>query len=208
VEDLLYLASQPLVIPVLAWILALLVSSAAVQILVNVVLLLLLLHLGHPLQHLLVLLLILVIGLELMPLGVSGTLPSSLLLLLSMHFSQLREKLRFLIATPGPIIIIILIVNVQLGSTSLILILQESVLAVVLSVSEARLILAVRSSPSVGLGSAYDTFRLPDCFEVAYAEGGRGCTAIVALLSILAPRGLRYKTLLPIVWHYEGSVLY
>jgi len=108
-----------------------------------------------------------------MPLGVSGTLTRSLRLLLSMHFSQLREKLRFLVATPGPIIIIILIVNVQLGSTSLILILQESVLAVVLGVSEARLILPIRGTPSVSLGSADDTFRLPDCFEIAYAEGGR-----------------------------------
>ena len=108
-----------------------------------------------------------------MPLGVSGTLTRSLRLLLSMHFSKLREKLRFLVTTPGPIFIIILIVNVQLGSTSLILILHESVLAVVLGVSEARLIVSVGGTPSVSLGCADDTFRLPDCFEVAYAEGGR-----------------------------------
>jgi hypothetical protein len=186
VEDFLYRTSQPLVISVLAWILALLVSSAAVQILVHAVHLLLL-HLGHPFEDLLVLLLILVIRLELMPFGVSGTLTRSLLLLLSMHFSHLREKLRFLIATPGPIIIIILIVSIQLGGTSLILILQESVMAVVLGFSEARLNFPVRGSAFVSLGCADDTFRLPDCFEVAYAEEGRGCTVIVALLSILAP---------------------
>ena len=58
----------------------------------------------------------------------------SLLLLLSMHFPQLREKLRFFVATPGRIIIIILIVNVQLGSTTLILIMHEFILTVVLCV--------------------------------------------------------------------------
>lgn len=59
-EDLLDLTRQPLVIPVLTWILALLVSSSAVQILVHMVLLLLL-HLGHPFMDLIVLLFILVI---------------------------------------------------------------------------------------------------------------------------------------------------
>lgn len=132
-EDLLNLTSQPLVIPVLAWILALLVSSSAVQILVYMVLLLLL-HLGHPFQDLIVLLFLLVIRLELMPLGIPRTLIPSLLLLLSMHFPKLIEKLRFFVATPGPIIIIILIVNVQLGSTTLILTMHEFILTVILGI--------------------------------------------------------------------------
>ena len=51
-----------------------------------------------------------------------------------MHFPQLREKLRFFVAIPGPIIIIILIVNIQLGSMTFILTLQEFILTVVLGV--------------------------------------------------------------------------
>lgn len=156
-EDLLNLTSQSLVIPILAWILALLVSSSAVQILINMVLLLLL-HLGHPFKDLIVLFFFLVIRLELMPLGMPRTLIPCFLLLLSMHFPQFREKLRFFVATPGPIIIIILIVNVQLGSTTLILILQESILTVVLCVLESWLILPISGRPSVGQWCANSTF--------------------------------------------------
>lgn len=156
-EDLLNLTSQPLVVPVLAWILALLVSSSAVQILVHMILLLLL-HLGHPFKDLIVLLFFLVIRLELMPLRMPRTLIPGFLLLLSMHFPKLREKLRFFVAIPGPIIIIILIVNVQLGSTTLILIMQESILTVVLCVLESWLILTVSGSPSVGHWCANSTF--------------------------------------------------
>ncbi len=156
-EDFLNLTRQPLAIPALAWILALLVSSAAIQVLVHTVLLLIL-HLGHPFMYLIVLLFFLVIRLELMPLGLTGTLIRGLLLLLPMHFSQLREKLRFLISNPSPIIIIILIVNVQLGSTSLVLTLHKFVLTVVLSVSEAWLILPVGGIPSVGQWCASGTF--------------------------------------------------
>ena len=91
VEDLLDLVYDAFVGSMLTRVLAFLISSATIQVFVNLVSLLVL-YFRHSFLYL-IFLLIFILRLELMPAVVRLALHSSFLFLLTMHLSQLREEL-------------------------------------------------------------------------------------------------------------------
>lgn len=91
------------------------------------------------------------------------------ILLLTMHFSQLREQFRLLVAVTclTSIIMIILILKIQLWST-LIMALHYTVLTMILCTFKTRLILL--AVWIVRVRQSHHTFRFSQCFEVTDAE--------------------------------------
>ena len=189
--------------------------STAIQVIFDAVLLLLA-HFGHSLQCFVVIFFVLLIRLELLPLWLCW-LPvclrmSGLLLLFSMHFPELWEKLWFFLPvcrgdTCHPIIIIILIVKIQFWSTMLILSLHKPILTVILSVSKPWLVLRACTSRAVSILQSHGAFWFSQCLEIADTEWGRGSASVVLMAAILCGRSLRYETFLVIVGNYKGRIL-
>jgi len=203
VEDLLYLASQPRLVAMLARILALFVSTMAFQIIVHVILLFIT-HFRHSFESLLF---FLIIWLKLIPLRLSGVLIlltslSSFLFLFSVHLSQLIEKLWFLLAVLAIIIIIILIFKIRLRR-SLILTFHKSILTVILGIPKLRFKSSVSIGLSISILRAGSTFRLSECSKVAYTKRWRRCAPIISCLILLTLRALRYKTFVIVVGNHK-----